>query len=564
MVREGKYGSGPWCRRLDDTPPAVTPAIGSVRPTEPHRRTLALGVVLFALAVIPMLGSLANGFAWDDVFILESNPRVQSGEVLESTRHPYWPDAFTFSGSGLYRPTTSAAFTFQWEQFGGRAFGFHGLGILLHALVTLCVFAWIRGFVLEGAAFAGAALFAVHPVHVEAVANVVGQAELWAALFTMVGLFCWRAWLSSERPLQRTVLTLAVAGAYLIALGAKEIAVTMPILAWVASMTRKEKWVRSGPLLAVCGGVLLFYLAVRLDVVGTLRGEVPAPELIGLTARDRIFTGLSIWVDYLRLLVVPLDLSADYGPAVRFPAQGFDPIVLVGTTILVGAIGIAMWGRRSFPPVSLGMAWIVLALLPVSNLVVPAGVLLAERTLYLPSVGIALVVGGLFQRTTHKPRRRGWMLALTLVVVLFAARSALRVPVWESSETVLESLEQGHPRSHLVLRRQAVDAMQRGATSEARARFDEALSLVPNHFSLLGEAAQFEALVGESAKAESLASRAVDIYPTSPHGYVVQARVRTILGDAAGARAAVLAGIRNAEPLTPLWNELERLRQPSG
>ncbi len=517
-----------------------------------------MGIALVVLAILPMVASLANGFAWDDAFVIESNPLVQEGQVLEATKHPYWPAAFTFAGSGLWRPTTSAAFAVEWPLFGGSPRGFHAVSLLLHAAVTLLIFVGLTSLVGVGPAFLGGAVFAVHPVHVEAVANSVGQAELLAALFAMIALLAWQAWLTAQRVWVRVGLLLVVGVSYALALGAKEIAVTLPGLALLVGAFRGQPLRRAWPLVTVSASVLLSYLALRIHVVGTLAGEVPAPELVGLATSDRIFTGLSVWVDYLRLLVFPLELSADYGPAVRFPARGLDPFVLVGATVLLASCAVAVVLRKRRPWVSLGIAWIVLSILPVSHLVIPAGVLVAERTLYLPSIGLALIVGGLAAGRRGVQGRR-WGIAGAVVVILLGIRSAVRVPVWRSSETVLASIEARHPRSHLVLRRQAAVAMQSGRAGEARGLFEEALALVPNHFSLLTESAQFESVVGDRARAEALAARAIDIYPTSPHGYVVQARVRVRFDDLEGARAALIEGVRRAEPAVLVWEELEAL-----
>ena len=77
---------------------------------------------------------------------------------------------------------------------------------------------------------------------------------------------------------------------------------------------------------------------------------------------------------------------------------------------------------------------------------------------------------------------------------------------------------------------------------------------------LLGEAAQFEAVAGRAEDARRLAQRAIGVYPTSPQGYAVMGRVLRIVGDTVGARAVLVDGLRRADPLSPIWTELERLR----
>ena len=513
--------------------------------------------------MLPHIGALANGFAWDDGFIVLSNPIVRAGDVLGALRAPWWPDASTFTGSGLYRPVSSAALALQWGLWGERASLFHLVGLALHAGVVVLLFVLLRGWVSTWAASAGTAVFAVHPVHVEAVANVVGQAELLAGLFTLCGCLLYRRWLDSETMASRLVLLSGVVASYALGFGAKEIAVTLPVLVALITILERRPIVRALPVVALLGGVLMWMLALRVQVVGSLRGEVTAPELAGLSYTSRIWTGLSLWPDYVRLLFAPIELVADYGPAVRFPAADLDPLVVLGGLILL-AVPVSAWALRSRAPLAaLGLGWFVVVILPVSNLIVPAGVILAERSLYLPSVGLACGVAALGGWMLRLGRLRALVAVATLLCAIFGLRSAARVPVWRDSASVLASLERSHPESHVVIRAQAIRDMEQGRFDEARAGFERALQLQPLHFSLLTEAAQFEAVAGGAGPARQLALRAIAVYPTSPHGYVVMSRVLRLTGDTAAARSILVEGLRVADPLAPIWTELERTRVPT-
>jgi hypothetical protein len=517
---------------------------------------------LLLLAIVPHLGALANGFAWDDAFIVLSNPIVRAGDVLGALGAPWWPDASTFTGSGLHRPVASAALALQWALWGERPLWFHAVGLALHAGVVVLVFVLLRRWASTWAAAAGAAVFAVLPVHVEAVANVVGQAELLAALFTLSACLLYRRWLDADTPGYRLVSMLGVGATYALGIGSKEIAVTLPALVVLITIAERRPVTRALPVLAVLGGVLVSMLAIRLDVVGSLRGEVTAPELAGLSYAARVWTGLSLWPDYARLLIAPFELSVDYGPAVRFPATGPDLLVVSGALILVTTV-VAAWRLRARAPLAaIGLAWFLVVILPVSNLIVPAGVILAERTLYLPSVGLAFAVAAIGSRMLDRDRWRPFLAVVAVMCVAYALRSAWRVPVWQDTDSVLASLESSHPESHVVIRVQAIRAMGQGRYAEARAGFERALQLQPLHFALLTEVAQFEAVAGRADVAERLARRAIDVYPTSPHGYAVAGRVLRLTGDPTRARSVLLEGMRVADPLGPIWTELERLRAP--
>jgi tetratricopeptide (TPR) repeat protein len=212
---------------------------------------------------------------------------------------------------------------------------------------------------------------------------------------------------------------------------------------------------------------------------------------------------------------------------------------------------------------TIGLAWFLVVILPVSHLVVPAGVMLAERTLYLPSVGLAFAVAAIGSRVIDRDRLRPFVAVMAVLCAAYALRSAWRVPVWNDTESVLASLESSHPESHIVIRAQAIRAMEQGRYDDARAGFERALQLQPLHFALLTEVAQFEAIAGRPEVAERLARRAIDVYPTSPHGYAVLGRVLRLTENPTAARSALLEGMRVADPLAPIWTELERLRAPT-
>ena len=141
-----------------------------------ERWELALALAAAVLAILVALPSLSNGFAYDDHIIVRLNPRVTEPHPFWwHLQHGYWP-------SLAYRPLTVWLFSQEWRIADGAPWVFHGTNVLLLGGVTALVYRLARAFLPRIPAFAAATLFAVHPVHVEAVANIVGQSELLAAL----------------------------------------------------------------------------------------------------------------------------------------------------------------------------------------------------------------------------------------------------------------------------------------------------------------------------------------------------------------------------------------------
>jgi len=190
------------------------------------------------------------------------------------------------------------------------------------------------------------------------------------------------------------------------------------------------------------------YALVRLAVLHRLTGPLDdlAPVFVGadpVSVRLTAFAGLA---DVARLLVFPLRLRVEYSPAERtLVTRPLDDHFLLGLACLAlwAVLFILAW-RRGRKTEAFGLGWIGIAYLPVANLVFPSGILLAERTLYLPSAGLALTAGACMHRLSG--RRLGTVCAALAVVG--GARTALRVPVWRDDASVALSILQDSPNSY--------------------------------------------------------------------------------------------------------------------
>ncbi|HEX7880638.1 MAG TPA: hypothetical protein VF720_14580, partial [Candidatus Eisenbacteria bacterium] len=236
---------------------------------------LRLLVLVGVLAFVANVTSLGNGFVYDDGVIIEENPRVldatKMGDILTT---PYWGSR---AGGGLYRPVATFTYALNHRAGGLNPFGYHLVNVLLHACVSVLVALVAASFLpIWFAALAGA-LFAVHPIHVEAVANVVGRAELLAA-FGFIG-----AWLAARRARQAggarsdgggrstsgsIAWRLIAAFLYGVALFSKEVAVGLPVALLVADWLerRRPDWLLSAFLF----GMLGLYLFARWKVLGSV------------------------------------------------------------------------------------------------------------------------------------------------------------------------------------------------------------------------------------------------------------------------------------------------------
>ena len=421
----------------------------------PRTRWSLLVVSLLLLAGLSSGIGIHNGFTYDDVEVIQRNAEVHSlHRWWTFFAHSYWPRAY---GGDGYRPITMLAFATQWMIGGGAAWVFHATNIALYAAVTIAVFWFASLFFPTAAAWLVAALFAVHPVHVEAVASTVGQSELWVALLLVpaMGIYL-------RRCLTGTALSLGEATAiclcYTLGLFAKEHAIVLPALIIAAEvllgsdsrpLAQRLKSIRPLVLCLTLLGAL--YLAARSAVKGgDISGFQPFVvfQTLDLSYVNRVLTMLGVVPQWIRLLLWPARLTTEYAPPDVDIAQGPSLMQLPGLLLLVGILGLAvvLWKRRGLGAIaSFGIAWFCITLLPSSNFIIPAGIIIAERTLFLPSLGALLAIGALaVWIAQHVGAMRSFALRRNVSVVSFAAvagiliaasaRSATRTVVWHDND----------------------------------------------------------------------------------------------------------------------------------
>ena len=151
------------------------------------RRAAWLAAGVAALVYLP---ALRNSFALDDGTIVERNPSAHAvGAALDAFGRPYWPPA---TQAGQWRPLVILSFAVDWQLSGGSTTWLHAANVVWHAAATGLLVLVAAAYLPAAGALAGGVLFAVHPVHVEAVANLVGRAEMMAAAFLFLALLCAR------------------------------------------------------------------------------------------------------------------------------------------------------------------------------------------------------------------------------------------------------------------------------------------------------------------------------------------------------------------------------------
>jgi len=456
-------------------------------PPWPARRYPARALWLSGVALIAALvyaNALPNEFVWDDVAVVEHNQSIRKlGYVAEAFSSSYWKGTGTRWQESHYRPLTVASYAVSWAVAGSSPPSFRAVNVALHAgcAVLVSLLALELGLAWWGALFAGL-LFAVHPANVEAVAWIVGRAEVAAAFCSLATLLIWlRAFRGGRK------LAAAAAGGLLLAgLLFKEsaapavgIAVALGLVAGqgAGALRLRRALVWALPLLLA----LVAYFALRRAMLGPAH-YADAVYFAGAAPHQVFLTMTKVVAYYLKLLVLPIELRAHYDLVdVRLASSLLEPRVLAAFLFELVLLAATVWGLAARRRAAAAGAWILLALAPYLHLV-PFQWLMAERFLYLASAGFAVLVAlgadELTARVATAPAARRALLATgCLLLVALGTRTVVRNRDWADEVVFFGKMTKQEPDlaiAHVML---GGALSKRGRIAEAMEEFRIASSL---------------------------------------------------------------------------------------
>jgi hypothetical protein len=441
-----------------------------------------------ALLVIVSSATYANSlygdFVWDDKTLFVENYDLWQWDNLKrllTSQDNLFNDTYT----GFYRPLPNLSFLLDRYIWGQDPFGYHLTNVMLQVVCTVLVFLIIYQ-MASGIwpAFLGALFFAVHPVHTEVVAWINGRNNLISSLFYLAsfsfyiryrmrggsGMFAWSL------------------VAFVLSLLSKEYALTMPfvLILYECCFHSESLSVRKykklgllvGPFLLLIGG----YLMVR-SLVLPYQGATD----LQLDSLDmRLLTVPKIVLSYMWILVFPFQLSAwrHVDPVDRFLSSEF---FVYGLLLLALLFAWKQTFRKS-KPAFFALGWTLITCLPVLNIipVSATGRLMAERYLYLPSVGFCMLFGWpvlqwLRSRLDWSSRRvkAGAVATLLIVVEIYGFKTFQRNLIWRSDLMLWEDTVEKSPRHFLPYANAAIELEAVGRLEEAEKRIQRAIQLNP-------------------------------------------------------------------------------------
>ncbi len=440
---------------------AASVAVESAPEAPPWRISLLVGVGVLAFLVYA--NSLGNGFVWDDPIILERQLVVFNSlsDVLITPRGipNYSPD--------YYRPTTTLSYLIDRSFGGDEPFVFHLSVVLAHCAASVLVAllgaqllgwgasAWIAGCV-------AGALFAVHPVHTESVAWAAGRSDVLATVFVLAALL-----LIGARRMSPRLIVLSGLAAFA-ALGAKEVALGLYPLAVVRDVLDPKRKV-DGRVREYAGLLvaLVTYFLLRWVTIGEVIGQQPG-EASAASALPSVFWALG---GYVRELLWPLPLNA----YIDVVPSGVLPVLAIIALLAGGLWSILRLGRGEWWWLFSSL-WVLVALFPSLAILwkIPE-VPMAERYLYLPSVGFCLAVSfGACHWAGGSTRK---LAAVVVPLLLLAGIVTLqRNPVWRDDIRLWEATKEEVVVSGMAWRSLGAAYLNAGRDEDARIALERALT----------------------------------------------------------------------------------------
>lgn len=385
-----------------------------------HKLFSLLQYLLVALlALFVYLNTLGHGFVFDDNGFIVKNTFIQNSRILdifsyEFLRHS-WEDL------DVNRPLMVISLMFDFSIWHLNPMGYHLTNLILHAANTI-IFLYLLKSIFSNSRIPILAvlLFAVHPVHIQAVNAINFREDLLVTFFYMLSLACFIRGVDSNNSMWRFFLSFWF---YLLALLSKEMAITLPLICFIYltawKQARRQWWVFAGYIL-VTAVYLLFFLYIKQFSGGSV--------ITDLTLLQRIYGLLTAFGRYLWLHLFPIGLTADYDPRLFYTFTADNIASAVITLVLF------IWSLyRAIikpSPAFFFLALFYITLIPVTNMI-PILNPVAERYLYLPSIGLITIAAMGINYLMDKRGRTVVMIVLAALIMFFSILIIIENRVWK-------------------------------------------------------------------------------------------------------------------------------------
>jgi tetratricopeptide (TPR) repeat protein len=411
-------------------------------------------VILFLVSVGLYAMTLSYEFVLDDQIVITENTFVKKG--ISGIAEIFGNDSFTgyfgeqkdLVAGARYRPLSIAMFALEYELAELDVRLYHGMNILLYGLLVLLVFRIVALLVhtpqknqwILAVPFVAALLFALHPVHSEAVANIKGLDEILALTGSLLSLYAVLRYYHKG-----SILWLMISGVFFfIGLLAKENTITflavIPAALYFFTERDVKKW-----LIAMIPALIATaaYITLRFNVIGFLFGETTSQDLLNdpfldMSISEKYATIMYTLGLYLKLLFFPHPLTHDYYPY-HIPIMNWSkPEVIASVVVYAGMFAFAVRGLWTRSMLAFNIIFFVATISVISNVFFPVGTFMNERFIFMPSLAFCI---GLAYYAELSRKSISWMkwvapAILGLYVIGFTYKTIDRTPAWKNPMTL--------------------------------------------------------------------------------------------------------------------------------
>lgn len=491
-------------------------------------------VFVFLGAILPYLPTLLFDYTLDDSITISENVFTKQGikgipDLFKyDTFHGFFQDEnkLKLVSGGRYRPLTPALFAVEYQLFGLNSFWGHLFNIIWYGLCCSTIFLFLRRLLTDRfsadiiilISVGASLLFALHPVHSEAVANIKGRDEILALFFSVLSGYSLLRWYDKQN-----IRWLGLSGLFLFAgLLSKENAITwFAIFPLMIYFFRKWDWKKvliglSPALIAIVG-----FLALRFSVLGhSLNLDVPGEMLnnpfIKVEDGQYVFFNLmeksaSITYalgKYLALMIFPHPLTHDYYPR-HIPVVSWNNIVVIGSFLVYSCLTIlSLFKLKKKSIYVFSWLYFLVTISIVSNVFFPVGTHMSERFLFMPSLGFCLIIPTLlFDYFRGKRINTAWII-LGLLVVGYVVKTQFRLPAWKNNYSLFST-----------------DAMVSVNSAKVNNAFGGELS------SIAGRSKDIEERKRLSSQAIPHLDKAIEIHPHYKNAWLIRGNAYLYLED---------------------------------
>jgi tetratricopeptide (TPR) repeat protein len=477
-----------------------------------------LGPYFAILGALLYFQTVGFDYTQDDAIVINDNMYTTkgidgiSGLLSHDTFYGYFKDASKtrLVSGGRYRPLTPIMFAIEYSFAGKHPWMSHLFNAVFYGLLCWVLFGFMRELLtprlsaspaLQAAAII-TLIFALHPIHTEAVANIKGRDEIIAAMASLGGL-----WLTLRNTREAGLWQSGVLAGIVFFLGllAKENVITMlavvPLTIWWYSKNANIKWLKvMTPVVAAS----ILFLIIRGSVTGWSQGELPKELMnnpflkiennnyVPFSFGEKTATITYTMGKYVQLLIFPYPLTHDYYPRHIDIQNWSKPLVLLSLVVWLGLLWLVIRGWKTRSWWAYGILFYVCTMSVTSNLVFPVGTNMSERFAFLPSVGFALIAGLGLSKLLESKNRKMVMIAGTVLLIAYASWTVARSRVWKDNHTLFTTDIKTSARSAKLLNAmggdlitlsesERNDSIRQNELLEAQKYLNKALEIHPNY-----------------------------------------------------------------------------------